>query len=90
MRYHELLTEEEITELEEVETVDGEMPYKVSPFSIPRKKFIFSRATGPNGARTKDGFVKDKFRDVLDPTYDKDQAQKPDGEDAEVLDKIVS
>lgn len=88
MRYHELLTEEEIEELEQ-ETVDGEMPYKVSPFSIPRDRMIFSRATGPLGARTKDGFVKDKFRDVLDPTYDKDQAQKPDGDDAEVLDKIV-
>lgn len=58
MRWSEIINESKKDKNSEIN--------KLSPLTITPKTFIFSRATGPLGARTVDGFIKDKFRDKLE------------------------
>jgi len=64
MRFSELLNEEQDPRLDELEEDDGEIN-RLSPFTIPAKKMIASRAIGPLGARNKIGDIKPEFQDKL-------------------------
>jgi len=50
---------------EDIEEQEKDEPYRLSPFTLGNKRFINPRAIGPNGARLKDGSIKDKFKDKL-------------------------
>lgn len=59
MRYRDLFED-----IGNINPKDDE-PNRLSPFTLGQKRFINPRATGPNGARLKDGSVKDKFKDQM-------------------------
>lgn len=89
MKLFELFDEDD--HKKDIRSEDDSATNRLSPFTIPPKDFIFSRATGPLGMINRDGKVKSKYKDRIKKKLNVDDPRHGDayGKEAAAAAKIA-